>query len=133
MKTLTIRMPDDLHKELKILSVSLGVTMSELLMKAVHIITKQKGIEETTFLEAFEKPLSDEPFCKLRVISKMGQRFLDDYPSLEPGFALHRGQKDFCHPANGYSTQQFVSADGPFHCYLPSSLIDTIIKHASNR
>ena len=70
MKTLTLRMPDELHKELKILSVSLGVTMSDLLMKAVHIITKQKGIEETTFLEAFEKPLSDEDEKDLRRYSK---------------------------------------------------------------
>lgn len=60
MKTLTLRMSDERHKELKTLSVSLGVTMSDLLMKAVQIITKQKGIEETTFLEAFEKPLADE-------------------------------------------------------------------------
>ena len=70
MKTLTLRMPDELHKELKILSVSLGVTMSDLLMKAVHIITKQKGVEETTFLEAFEKPLSAEDEKDLRRYSK---------------------------------------------------------------
>ena len=54
MKTLTLRMPDDLHQRLKVLSASSGTTMSELLMKAVHVITKQKGVEETTFLEAFE-------------------------------------------------------------------------------
>ena len=70
MKTLTIRMSDELHKELKFLSVTLGVTMSDLLMKAVHIITKQKGIEETTFLEAFEKPLSDEDEKDLRRYTK---------------------------------------------------------------
>ena len=51
-------MPDETHKDLKILSASTGITMSDLLMKAVHIITRQKGIEETTFAEAFEKSLS---------------------------------------------------------------------------
>lgn len=58
MKTLTLRLNDEAHKKLKILSASLGVTMSDLLMKALQIITKQKGIEETTFAEAFEKAIS---------------------------------------------------------------------------
>ncbi|MFZ2960378.1 MAG: hypothetical protein WA705_26145 [Candidatus Ozemobacteraceae bacterium] len=58
MKTLTLRLADETHKELKILSASTGITMSDLLMKAVQIITRQKGIEETTFAEAFEKELS---------------------------------------------------------------------------
>ena len=58
MKTLTLRLPDETHKELKILAASTGVTMSDLLMKALQIITRQKGIEETTFAEAFEKEIS---------------------------------------------------------------------------
>lgn len=58
MKTLTLRLTDEMHKELKVLSASTGIAMSDLLMKAVQIITKQKGIEETTFAEAFEKSLS---------------------------------------------------------------------------
>lgn len=58
MKTLTLRLTDETHKELKILAASTGVTMSDLLMKALLIITKQKGIEETTFAEAFEKAIS---------------------------------------------------------------------------
>jgi len=78
MKTLTLRMPDELHKELKILSVSLGVTMSDLLMKAVNIITKQKGIEETTFLEAFEMPLSAEDEKETRRYTKKQlEEFID--------------------------------------------------------
>ena len=58
MKTLTLRLPDEIHKELKILAASTGVTMSDLLMKALQIITRQKGIEETTFAEAFEREVS---------------------------------------------------------------------------
>ena len=58
MKTLTLRLTDETHKELKILSASTGVTMSDLLMRAVNIITRQKGVEETTFAEAFAKTLS---------------------------------------------------------------------------
>ncbi len=58
MKTLTLRLPEETHKELKILSASTGVTMSDLLIKAVNIITRQKGVEETTFALAFEKSLS---------------------------------------------------------------------------
>lgn len=58
MKTLTLRLTDETHKELKILSASTGVTMSDLLLKAVNIITRQKGVEETTFAKAFEKTLS---------------------------------------------------------------------------
>lgn len=58
MKTLTLRLPDETHKELKILAASTGVTMSDLLMKALQIITRQKGVEETTFAEAFEKEIS---------------------------------------------------------------------------
>lgn len=57
MKTLTLRLTDETHKELKILSASTGVTMSDLLMRAVNIITRQKGVEETTFAKAFEKTL----------------------------------------------------------------------------
>ena len=58
MKTLTLRLPDETHKEFKILSASTGIAMSDLLMKALQIITRQKGIEETTFAEAFEKSIS---------------------------------------------------------------------------
>jgi predicted DNA-binding protein len=58
MKTLTLRLNDEVHKELKILAASTGVTMSDLLMKALLIITRQKGVEETTFAEAFEKAIS---------------------------------------------------------------------------
>ena len=58
MKTLTLRLNDEIHKELKILAASTGVTMSDLLMKSLLIITRQKGVEETTFAEAFEKAIS---------------------------------------------------------------------------
>ena len=78
MKTLTIRMSDELHRELKFLSVSLGATMSDLLMKAVQIITKQKGVEETTFLEAFGKPLSvEDKKSRRRYTKKQLQEFID--------------------------------------------------------
>lgn len=58
MKTLTLRLTDETHKELKILSATTGITLSDLLIKAVNIITRQKGVEETTFARAFENSLS---------------------------------------------------------------------------
>ena len=58
MKTLTLRLTDETHKELKILSASTGITMTDLILRAVNIITRQKGVEETTFAKAFEKTLS---------------------------------------------------------------------------
>jgi len=73
-------MSDELHKELKFLSVSLGVTMSDLLMKAVHIITKQKGIEETTFIDAFDKPLSSDDELDCRRYTK---KQLEEYNGLD--------------------------------------------------
>ncbi|MBF0410112.1 MAG: hypothetical protein HQM10_22400 [Candidatus Riflebacteria bacterium] len=70
MKTLTLRLTDEIHKELKILSASKGSTMSDILMKAIRIITKQKGIEETTFGEAFESSLSAEDEKEIRRYTK---------------------------------------------------------------
>ena len=60
MKTLTLRLTDEIHRDLKILSASKGSTMSDILMKAIRIITKQKGFEDTTFGEAFESSLTIE-------------------------------------------------------------------------
>lgn len=70
MKTLTLRLPNDLHRELKILSASSGVTMSELLLKAVRIITRMKTTDEMTFSEAFDKPVPEEDQKELRNYSK---------------------------------------------------------------
>jgi len=79
MKTLTLRMPDDLHQRLKVLSASKGTTMSELLMKAVHIITKQKGVEETTFLKAFDGLADLKKGEKCRSYTKADlEKFLDE-------------------------------------------------------
>lgn len=79
MKTLTLRMPDDLHQRLKVLSASTGITMSELLMKAVHVITKQKGVEETTFRAAFEKLPASQKGRKYRSYTqKELEEFLND-------------------------------------------------------
>lgn len=70
MKTLTLRLTDETHKELKILSASTGVAMSDLLIKAVNIITRQKGVEETTFAKAFEKTLSAAEEKEIRRYTK---------------------------------------------------------------
>lgn len=78
MKTLTLRLPDEVHKELKILSASTGITMSDLLMKALLIITRQKGIEETTFAEAFEQAISsDENKDARRYTKKQLEEFIE--------------------------------------------------------
>ncbi len=76
MKTLTLRLTDETHKELKILSASTGIAMSDLLMKAVQIITRQKGIEETTFAEAFEKSLSP---AEEKEVRRYTQKQLDEF------------------------------------------------------
>lgn len=78
MKTLTLRLNDEVHKELKILAASTGVTMSDLLMKALLIITRQKGLEETTFAEAFEKEISlSEAKEARRYTKKQLEEFID--------------------------------------------------------
>lgn len=76
MKTLTLRLTDETHKELKILSASTGIAMSDLLMKAVQIITRQKGIEETTFAEAFEKSLSS---AEEKEVRRYTRKQLDEF------------------------------------------------------
>ncbi|MDD3146122.1 MAG: hypothetical protein PHD82_02365 [Candidatus Riflebacteria bacterium] len=80
MKTLTLRLTDETHKELKILSASTGVTMSDLLIKAVSIITRQKGVEETTFALAFEKSLSATEEKEIRRYTK---KQLEDFAAAD--------------------------------------------------
>jgi predicted HicB family RNase H-like nuclease len=70
MKTLTLRLSEETHRELKILSATTGISMSELLMKAIQIITRQKGVRETSFAEAYQQLLTAESSEKLRRYTK---------------------------------------------------------------
>ncbi|OGK08563.1 MAG: hypothetical protein A2W80_05315 [Candidatus Riflebacteria bacterium GWC2_50_8] len=70
MKTLTLRLSEDTHRELKILSATTGISMSELLMKAIQIITRQKGVSEVSFGEAYEQLLESEKHEQLRRYTK---------------------------------------------------------------
>ncbi len=79
MKTLTLRLTDETHKALKILSATTGVTMSDLLTRAINIIARQKGVEETTFARAFEKTLSAAEEKKARRYTKKQlEEFVED-------------------------------------------------------
>ena len=55
MKKFTLRLPANLHTQLKQLSVATGMSMSGLVIQAAQVLVTQPQIKETTFIKAFQE------------------------------------------------------------------------------